>query len=67
MIKYSIIIPTQNRAKILQECLEHISQLRLPKDEFEVIVMDNGSVDDTRDTVDSYQGKILHLGYKYDA
>lgn len=67
MIKYSIIIPTQNRAKILQECLDHILQLRLPKDEFEVIVMDNGSVDNTRDMVDSYQGKILHLVYKYDA
>lgn len=44
-IKLSVVIPTYNRADILKETLQRLSSL--PDLNFEVIVIDNGSTDDT--------------------
>jgi glycosyltransferase involved in cell wall biosynthesis len=41
---FSIIIPTLNRPKALERCLEALSDLDYPRDCFEVIVVDDGSV-----------------------
>lgn len=54
MIKYSIIIPTYNGSSKLKKCLEHITDLRRPQHGFEVIVIDNGSTDDTAQIAKSY-------------
>ena len=43
----SVIVPTFNRAEILQRCLAHLRAQTLPADRFEVIVVDDGSSDDT--------------------
>ena len=47
MIKLSVIIPTRNRAKLLAKTLMSIEQQTMLKEEFEVIVIDNGSTDET--------------------
>jgi len=62
-IKYSIIIPTYNRAKILQKCLKHISELENPIEDWEVLVINNNSNDETEDIVKSFIGKIPQLRY----
>ena len=54
MIKYSIIIPTYNGADKLNKCLEHISKLKRTKNGFEVIVIDNGSTDNTKEVAQKY-------------
>jgi 4,4'-diaponeurosporenoate glycosyltransferase len=44
-MKLSVIIPTHNRAETLLVCLEKLAQQQGV--EFETIVVDDGSVDDT--------------------
>ncbi|MCB9159873.1 MAG: glycosyltransferase family 2 protein [Caldilineaceae bacterium] len=46
-MRASIIVPTYNRAAVLQVCLEAIAALHTDPATFEVIVADNNSTDDT--------------------
>lgn len=46
---FSIIIPTYNRKSLLEKCLQSISNLDFPKNDYEVIVIDDGSTDGTRE------------------
>lgn len=43
----SIIIPAHNEVKYLAETLKHIQRLSYPKTSYEVLVIENGSNDDT--------------------
>jgi len=47
MIEASIIIPSYNRKKILQKCLEALFNQTYPKDKYEIILVDDGSTDGT--------------------
>ena len=58
--EYSIIVPAFNRADELQDLLSSISQLDFPKDNFEVIVSDDGSTDNTKQLVQSFIEKDLY-------
>lgn len=62
----SIIIPTRNRAKYLVNALESITKQTFPQEEFEVIVVDNGSTDNTKEVVNSFQTKLKNLKYFYE-
>ncbi|MBC8179696.1 glycosyltransferase [candidate division KSB1 bacterium] len=55
----SIIIPAYNEEKCLPLCLDSINNLNYPKKQIEVIVVDNGSTDRTRDIARSYDGVIV--------
>ncbi len=52
-IKVSIIIPTYNRKDMLKGCLKSIYNQDYPGDKYEVIVVDDGSTDET--------GKLLSV------
>jgi len=58
--EYSIIIPAFNRADELDELLTSISGLNFPAKNFEVIVSDDGSTDNSRQLVQSYIEKNLY-------
>jgi GT2 family glycosyltransferase len=62
-VRLSVIIATYNRAAMLDECLTHLGRQRfVPGDE--VIVVDNGSTDDTASVVARHQDVYpapLHL------
>ena len=45
----SVIIPTYNRKDLLREALRSLAQQTYPSDRFEVIVVDDGSTDGTRE------------------
>lgn len=45
--KISIIVPAYNEAGTIRRSLESLLQLNYPKDQFEIIVVDDGSVDNT--------------------
>jgi glycosyltransferase involved in cell wall biosynthesis len=44
---FSVVIPTHNRRAMLERCLGSLSRQTMAPSEFEVIVVDDGSTDDT--------------------
>ena len=50
----SIIIPTLNHAKYLKNALTSVQHQSFPKDEYEIIVVDNNSTDDTPQVVEEH-------------
>jgi len=50
----SIVIPTHNRAALLDGALESLAAQSMANDRFEVLVVDNGSQDDTRAVADRW-------------
>lgn len=53
-MKFSIIIPTYNRRAILVKTLFSVESQTFSKDEFEVIIIDDGSTDGTGATVEDF-------------
>jgi len=43
----SVVIPTRNRASRLSRCLDELKRQTLPSERFEVVIVDNGSTDDS--------------------
>lgn len=68
MIKVSVIIPTVNRAAYLRDALLSALNQSFPRDEYEIIVIDNGSTDNTREVVEELNKENGNrLRYFYDA
>ncbi|MGA9427849.1 MAG: glycosyltransferase, partial [Terracidiphilus sp.] len=53
MLKLSVIIPTYNRRQVLERTLPLLLAQGLPADEYEIIVVVNGSTDGTDDLLNS--------------
>ena len=53
---FSVVIPTYNRAVLLKRALE--SLVNQTYKNFEVIICDDGSTDNTKEVVDSFNGKL---------
>jgi len=67
MTKISVIIPTINRASSLKNALISILKQSFLKDEYEIIVVDNGSTDNTKQIVIKLnQSYNNHIKYFYD-
>lgn len=60
----SVILPTRNRDEILRSCLDSLVLQTLPIDDFEVVIIDNGSTDNTKSVSLSYSKK-LNISYHY--
>ena len=63
----SIIVPTLNRANFLRSALQSFCQQNFPSDQYEILVIDNGSTDNTRavtsttfDAYPSIQSKYVY-------
>lgn len=62
----SVVIPTYNRSAILVECLEALLQQDFVKGEYEIIVVDDGSKDETKSVTQSFQKrKPCEIHYLY--
>jgi len=57
---FSVVVPVLNEEKLLPGCLESLNKLDFHKDMFEVIVVDNGSVDRSVDIAKRYGAKVVH-------
>ena len=63
IMKASIIIPTYNRADIIIRSLETWSKQTLSHDDYEVIVVDNNSTDDTAELVNDFVKQYKNFNY----
>lgn len=59
MVKISIIIPIYNAEKYLEKCLDSIKSQLL--DGLQVILVNDGSTDNSEKIIDSYINKYPHL------
>ena len=55
----SVIIPVKNEAKRIVACLESILSINYPKERYEIILVDNGSTDETGQVGKSYGAKVF--------
>lgn len=55
----SIIIPALNEERDIEACLSSLSQQTYPRDRYEIIVVDNGSNDSTKDLALNYADHVL--------
>ena len=55
----SVVVPTYNRADIIRTCIDSV--LQQTYDNVEVIVVDDGSRDDTRTVVESYGDPVRYV------
>jgi hypothetical protein len=53
---FSVVIPTYNRARLLAECLASVFAQRV--DDYEVLVVDDGSTDETEQVLSAYADRI---------
>jgi len=50
-VRASVIVPTRNRADRLDACLAALAHQTLPAEQFEIVVVDNGSTDGTAERI----------------
>lgn len=60
----SVIIPTYNRSQLLSYTLESLVTQDVNKDQFEVIICDDGSSDDTKEKIKQFES-LLNLKYVF--
>ena len=53
-MKFSIIIPVYNSEKTIEKCIKSVFNQYYPKDNYEVIVVDDGSTDNSLDLIKDY-------------
>lgn len=54
MISLSVIIPSLNRSAFLKDAIKSILSQDFPENRYEIIIIDNGSTDDTKTMVESF-------------
>ena len=62
----SVIIPTRNRADLLQLALQSLQSQTLSADSFEVLVIDNDSTDNTKQVLASFQQHVSNIRYFFE-
>jgi len=65
-MKWSVIICSHNRGADLCETLNAVSQLDYPPDDFEILIVDNASEDDTRMVVEAATAQMSNLLYLHE-
>ena len=55
----SVIVPVYNDAQRIWKCIESLLQQTYPRQKYEVIIIDNGSTDETRTVIQKYPVKLL--------
>ncbi len=55
----SVVIPSFNEAERIEQCLISLSRQSIPRDEYEIIVVDGGSKDRTREIAEKYADYVF--------
>lgn len=65
-MKLSILTPTYNRANLLKRLYESIKKNKIDALELEWLIMDDGSIDETKDVVEGFKKEnIINISYFY--
>src|SRR5690242_1243990 len=54
----TVVLATKNRAAILRETLEAFCQLQPPSSGWKLVIVDNGSIDQTPEVLASFAGRL---------
>lgn len=65
-MRISIIVCTYNRCEILKYCLDSLEKQYVEKAQYEVIVVDNNSTDNTKEVVEEYCGRNSNFRYVFE-
>lgn len=57
-MNFSLVIPTRNRAQALHLTMQHLSMSNYPFDDFEILVVNDGSNDDTDSVLQEWSSKL---------
>jgi glycosyltransferase involved in cell wall biosynthesis len=57
-MKLSVIVPMYNEEKYILHCLKSLSDQNISKNDYEIIVVDDGSTDESLSIVKKYSEKI---------
>ena len=60
-MKISVVIPVYNEPKVIKNCLKSILNQDYKKEDYEIIVVNDGSTDNTLKVVKKYPVKIINL------
>lgn len=60
-LRFSIIIPAHNEALYVENTLQHIKNLSYPEDKYEVLVIENGSSDETLEIAQEFESENVHV------
>ncbi|MBK8551376.1 MAG: glycosyltransferase family 2 protein [Ignavibacteria bacterium] len=64
-MKISVIISTFNRATIIPMCLDSLIKQNYPKEDYEILVVNNNSSDNTEDVVEKYINEYSEVNIRY--
>ncbi|MGB9708176.1 MAG: glycosyltransferase [Candidatus Pacearchaeota archaeon] len=64
-MKFSVIVPSYNSARTLPGCLKALLKQNIPKNDYEIIVVDDGSTDNTKSIIKGFTDKNKNLRYIY--
>lgn len=59
-MKLSVVIPVYNRAQEVRRCVEGVFACEFPADQYEVIVVDNGSTDGSGEAALAAGARVVH-------
>jgi len=65
-LKLSVVVCTYNRVQLLTDALDSICNQTLDKSDYEIIVVDNNSNDDTREVVDEFCRRFPNVRYCFE-
>jgi len=60
----SVIVPVYNAELTIRKCIDSLLELNYPKEQMELLLVDNNSNDHTREVLESYKWKIQILNEK---
>lgn len=63
-MELSVVVPTYNQAALLRECLTRLLAQSLAPEAYEVIVVDDGSPDDTPEVVRAAGPRVRHIRFQ---
>lgn len=63
-MKVSIIITVYNREQFIARCIRSCLAQSMPKEDYEIIVVNDGSTDKSEEIINSFGSKIRKISYK---